>query len=134
MSQSQAEIGAPPVSSNGDDTSGGKSGSFAVAGIAGLLASACCIGPLVLASIGLGTIAAGIVTMFEPLRPVFILIALAALAFAGWKIYRRPVAACEPGAACTTPRTDRTYKTSFWVTALLVLALITFPYYIALFY
>lgn len=131
MSQSNAEIPAPPASGNTNDI---KSRSFAVAGIAGLLASACCIGPLVLASMGLGTIAAGIVAMFEPLRPVFILIAFAALGIVGWKIYRRPVTACEPGAACVVPRTGRTYEALFWVTAVVVLALITFPYYIALFY
>ena len=134
MSQSKAEIAALPASGNTDDTTARKSGSLAVAGIAGVLASACCIGPLVLAAIGLGTIAAGIVAVFEPLRPVFILIAVTALAFAGWRIYRRPVAACEPGIVFAAPRTDRTYRIMFWVIVLIVLALITFPYYIALFY
>lgn len=134
MSRSNAEIAAVPASGNTADTTGRKSGSLAVAGIAGVLASACCIGPLVLAAIGLGTISAGIVAMFEPLRSVFILIALAALAFAGWKIYRRPATTCEPGTACALPQKDRTYKTLFWIIALIVLALITFPYYIVLFY
>jgi len=105
-----------------------------LAGIAGVLASACCIGPLVLASIGLGSIVAGIVAAFEPLRPIFIVIALSALGFGGWKIYRRPVAACAPDSACALPQTDRIYRTVFWVIAFTVLALITFPYYIALFY
>lgn len=133
MSQSQVELG--PVSPGADGANTAKKpGSLAVAGIAGALASACCIGPLVLASIGLGTIAASVVTVFEPLRPVFILIALAALGFAGWKIYRRPAAACEPGAACTLPSSDRTYRILFWAIALIVLALIAFPYYVGLFY
>ena len=134
MSQGKAEIAPLPARGSTGNTSKRKSGSLAVAGVAGVFASACCIGPLVLASIGLGTVSAGIVAAFEPLRPVFILIALAALSFAGWKIYRRPGAACEPGAACTASRADRTYKTLFWVTAVVVLALIAFPYYIALFY
>jgi mercuric ion transport protein len=135
MSQSKAEIAPAPVGGNTGGSSGKKSGSLAVAGVAGVLASACCIGPLVLASIGLGSIAAGVAAAFEPLRPVFIVIALAALAFAGWKIYRRcPVAACEPGTTCALPQADRTYRTLFWVIALIVLALLTFPYYIAFFY
>ena len=107
---------------------------LAVSGISGLLASACCIGPLALASIGLGSLAGGMVAVFEPLRPVFVVIAFAALGFAGWKIYRRPVAACESGAACGRPYADRRYKTMFWIIALIVLALITFPYYVVLFY
>ena len=133
MSQSKVEI-ALPASRNTGDTSGTKSGTLVVAGIAGVLASACCIGPLVLASIGLGSIAAGVVSMFEPLRPVFIVIALAALGFAWWRIYRRPVAACEPDIACAVPHTDGIYKMMFWIVAVIVLALITFPYYIVLFY
>ncbi len=134
MSQSQIE--SAPLSANDStgNANGTKSGTLAAAGIAGAFASACCIGPFVLASIGLGGISAGIVATFEPLRPVFIVIALAALGFAGWKIYRRPAAACEPGRACTAPQTDRTYKTVFWVVAAIVLALIAFPYYVSFFY
>jgi mercuric ion transport protein len=131
MYQSNVESAAPPARADADQANRTRSGALAVAGISGVLASACCIGPLVLVSVGLGSLAAGIVAAFEPLRPVFIVIALAALAFAGWRIYRRPVAACEPGTACATPQSDRLYKTVFWVVAVIVLALITFPYYTA---
>jgi mercuric ion transport protein len=134
MSQSNVEIASLAASSESVNTNEKKSASLTVAGIAGVLASACCIGPLVLASIGLGTIAASVVAVFEPLRPVFILIAMAALGFAGWRTYRRPVAACELGTTCALPQKDRIYRALFWVIALIVLALITFPYYIALFY
>jgi len=134
LSQSSIESARLPASGNTGNTNGTKSGTLAVAGVAGVLASACCIGPLVLAAIGLGSIAASVVAAFEPLRPVFIAIALAALGFAWWKIYRRPVAACASGIACAAPRTDRIYKTVFWVVAAIVLTLLAFPYYIPLFY
>lgn len=134
MSQSNIESAPLPASGNAGNANAAKSGTLAVAGVFGMLASACCVGPLVLASIGLGSIAAGIVATFEPLRPVFIAVAFAALGFAWWKVYRRPVAECEPGAACGVPQTDRTYKTAFWVVTVIVLTLITFPYYAALFY
>ena len=133
MSQSKVESLSLPERTDANKAGGAKSG-LAVAGVAGAFASVCCIGPLVLVSIGLGSAAAGIVAVFEPLRPVFIAVALAALVFAGWKIYRRPVEACEPGAACAVPQTNRIYKTVFWVVAVIVLLLLTFPYYIALFY
>ena len=133
MSQSKVESLPLPGRTDANKAGGVKSG-LAVAGVAGAFASVCCIGPLVLVSIGLGGAAAGIVAAFEPLRPVFIVIALAALAFAGWKIYRRPVEVCEPGAACAVPQTNRSYKIVFWVVAAIVLLLLTFPYYIALFY
>jgi mercuric ion transport protein len=103
-----------------------------VASIAGLLASACCIGPFVLASIGLGAVAGGIMAVLEPLRPGFIVIALAALGFAGWKIHRRPVGECEAGTVCAVPQSDRTYRTVFWIVAAIVLALLAFPYYLPL--
>ena len=102
--------------------------------IAGLLASACCIGPLVLVSVGLGSTAAVLVEVFEPLRPVFIIIALAALGFSGWAIYRRPATACEPGTTCALTPADRTYRTVFWIIAAIVLALIASPYYLGYFY
>ena len=134
MSQSSIESAPLTASGNTGNANSTKSGTLAVAGISGVLASVCCIGPLVLVSIGLGGAAAGVVAAFEPLRPVFIVIAFAALAFAGWKIYRHPVAACAPGIACAVPQTDRIYKTVFWIVAAIVIALITFPYYAALFY
>jgi len=134
MLQSSLESAAPPASTEAGSANGKRSGALAVAGTAGVFASACCIGPLVLAAIGLGGAAAGVVAVFEPLRPVFIVIALAALGFAGWKIYRRPPMACEPGAACAQPPTDHIYKTAFWIVSAVVLALLASPYYIPLIY
>ena len=134
MSQSKLET-APLVASVDIDSTGdgAKPGTLALAGIAGVLASACCIGPLLLASIGLGSIAAGVAATFEPLRPVFVVVALAALGIAGWRIYHRPARACEPDAVCAAPRADRVYKPAFWVVAVIVLALLAFPYYVTLF-
>jgi len=113
MSQFKTESAPLAANENTGDANGVKSGTLAAAGIFGVLASACCIGPLVLVSIGLSGAAGGLVAAFTPLRPVFIVIALAALAFAGWKIYRRPVAECGPGSACAVPQTARIHKTVF---------------------
>ena len=51
--------------------------------IAGGLASACCIGPLVVVLLGLGSASAFIA--MEPYRPIFAAITLALIAWAGWK-------------------------------------------------
>jgi len=134
MSQFNIDSAPLPVGGNAGNANATKSGTLAVAGISGVLASACCIGPLVLASIGLGSIAAGVVATFEPLRPVFIVIALAALGFGWWRIYRRPDQACETGTACAVPQTDHIYKTAYWIVTAIVLASLAFPYYISLFF
>ncbi len=51
--------------------------------IAGFLASACCIGPLIVVLLGLGSASAFIA--MEPYRPVFAFITLALIGWAGWR-------------------------------------------------
>ena len=63
-----------------------ETGSLLTGGIAAVFASACCVGPLVLVGTGLGGAWLAYLTVFEPYRWIFIGIASAALAFAGWKI------------------------------------------------
>lgn len=75
---------------------------LAAGGIAAILASACCLGPLVLVSLGLGGAWIGNLTAPEPLRPVFVGAALAALFFAYRRIFR-PAAECKSGAVCARP-------------------------------
>jgi mercuric ion transport protein len=102
-------------------------------GIAALLAGACCLGPFVLVSIGFGGAWLANFQLLEPYRPLFIGIALAALGFAGWRIYR-PAAVCEPGTACAVPRVRRGYKIGFWIVAALLMLTLSFPYYASLLY
>jgi len=102
-------------------------------GVAALLAGACCLGPFVLVSIGLGGAWLSNFQLLEPYRPLLIAVALAALAFAGWRIYR-PAAQCAPGEVCAIPRIKRGYKIGFWIVAGLLLTTLTFPYYASLLY
>jgi mercuric ion transport protein len=96
-------------------------------GIAALLAGACCVAPLALVSVGLSGAWLANFQLFEPYRPVFIAIALAALGFAGWRIYR-PLPACEAGQTCAMPQVRRGYKIGFWMVAALLLAMVGVPY------
>ena len=102
-------------------------------GVAAILASACCLGPLVLVSLGISGAWIGNLTVLEPYRPIFIGIALIALIFAARSIYR-PAHACKPGEVCAIPRTRRVYKVLFWVCAALVLVAIAYPYVVRFFY
>ena len=104
--------------------------------LAAIGASICCLGPLVLVSVGVSGAWISNLSALEPYRPVFIGIALAFMAFAYRKIFvTAPSAeACEPGTLCAVPATNKVYKSLFWVVSALVLLALAFPYFIPLFY
>lgn len=108
-------------------------GSLAVGGLAAILASACCLGPLVLVALGVSGAWIGNLTKLEPFRLYFIGVALAAMFLAYRRIYR-PAAACVPGEVCAIPQVNATYKIIFWVVAALILVALGFPYVLSLFY
>ncbi len=105
---------------------------LAAGGLAALLAGACCLGPLVLVTLGFGGAWLSNLQLFEPYQPLFVAVALAALGWAGWRIYRP--AACEPGEACAVPWVRRTYRIVFWLVAALLLVVLVFPYIASYFY
>jgi len=108
-------------------------GALAAGGLAAILASACCLGPLVLVTIGVSGAWIANLSLLEPYRPIFIGVALVALFFAGRRIFR-PIEACKPGEVCAIPRVRATYKLIFWIVAALVLVALSFPYVVPLFY
>ncbi len=71
-------------------------GALAAGGLAAILASTCCLGPLVLVARGFSGAWIGDLTVLEPYRPIFIGAALIALAFA-WRRIFRPAHALQIG-------------------------------------
>ena len=112
---------------------GNGSGALFVGGLAAILASTCCLGPLVLVALGLSGAWIGNLTRLEPYRPFFIAAALVALFFAGRHIFR-PAQTCNPGEVCAVPRTRRIYKVLFVTVCVLVVIALAFPYVVKLFY
>lgn len=106
---------------------------LAVGGLAAILASTCCLGPLVLVLLGFSGAWIGNLTMLEPYRPIFIAVAVGLLFLAYRRIFR-PAAACKPGELCAIPQVRTTYKVVFWVVVVLVLIALAFPYLLPLFY
>ena len=102
-------------------------------GVAAILASTCCLGPLVLVSLGISGAWIGNLTVLEPYRPIFIAAALIGLFFAARSIFR-PAHACGPGGVCAIPKTRRIYKVMFWVCTALVVVAIAYPYVARFFY
>jgi mercuric ion transport protein len=102
-------------------------------GVAAILASTCCLGPLVLVMLGVSGAWISNLTVLEPYRPLFIGAAIAALFFA-WRRIFRPAPACKPGEVCAVPQVRTAYKMIFWGVAALVLIALAFPYVLPLFY
>lgn len=102
-------------------------------GLAAILASTCCLGPLVLLMLGFSGAWIGNLTALEPYRPVFVVVAVLALLFAYRQIFR-PAVACRPGEVCAVPQVHTTYKALFGLVAALTLIAVGFPFVAPLFY
>lgn len=122
---------APPKRTVGSDraTFAASAGSI----LSAFLASACCVGPLIFALLGLG--GAGLLVKFEPYRPYFMAITFALLGTGFYFTYRRPrtsasAASGADGAACDcpAPRTNRAGRMMLWVATVLVVGFLVFPY------
>ena len=107
--------------------------SLLAGGVAAILASTCCLGPLLLVTLGFSGAWIGNLTVLEPYRPAFIGFALVALAFAYRGIFR-PARGCNPGEVCAVPQVKKLYKGIFWTVAALVVVAIVFPYVLPFFY
>lgn len=94
--------------------------------ISGVLASICCLGPIVFAVLGIG--GAGFILKFEQFRPVFIVVAVLFLATAFYYTYKKKSAAhCEPGTLCANPKSDTMNKVVLWIATVFVAFFIFFP-------
>lgn len=101
-------------------------------GIAALLASVCCLGPLALVFLGISGAWIGNLSAMEPYRPFFLGAAMVAMVFAYRRIFR-PAEDCKPGEVCALPKVRRGYQAMFWFVAVLVLIALAFPYVLPLF-
>lgn len=102
-------------------------------GLAAILASTCCLGPLVLITLGFSGAWIANLTVLEPYRPILIGVAVVALFYA-WRRIWRPATACAPGEICAVPQVNRTYKLLFGAVVVLVSAAVGFPYIARWFY
>lgn len=96
--------------------------------LAALVASLCCIGPIVAALLGLGAFSAA--AGFEMLRS-YLLVLTALLLGAGFYLtYRRREVRCEDG-TCKVQRANRTSKILLWIVTALAIGLAALPYWSA---
>lgn len=101
-------------------------GALLTGGLVAILASTCCLGPLVLLTLGVSGAWISQLTLLEPYQPLFISAAIVALFFAYRRIWR-PATDCAPGQVCELPSANRSYKLIFWIVVGLVILALGFP-------
>ena len=104
-------------------------GLMAVGGLLGaLVASSCCLLPLVLFGLGVSGAWIGNLTQLAPYQPFFIAATLACLGYGYWLVYRSSKVACAGGAACARPLSNRLVQLGLIVATALVIAAIGFDF------
>ena len=102
-----------------------ESASIAAGAISALGASVCCVLPLALVAIGVGGAWVAQLRSLERFYPVFVGLAIAAFAYAFYRLYLR-AAPCDGESSCS-PATRRNQRIAFWATLIAAKALILFP-------
>jgi mercuric ion transport protein len=100
--------------------------------LAAIGASICCVGPLLLLSLGIGGAWMSVLTSMESVRPPFILLTLVLVGLGYRKLYVLPDS-CEAGATCALPENKHKQRIIFWIGAVLALLLLAFPWYAPIF-
>ena len=108
---------------------------FATGGIVGaILASTCCIVPLVLVVLGSGGAWVGTLTSLEPYQPYFLALAAVFLGLGFWHVYFRKTPACEDDSYCARPSSSIVTKTVLWSATVLIILTATMGWWAPLFY
>jgi mercuric ion transport protein len=89
-------------------------------------ASVCCVGPLVLLTLGVGGAWVSNLTALEPIRPVLIGMTFVFLGLAFRRLYLLPQV-CAPDTACAQPATLPRQRMVFWVATVTLLILLAIP-------
>ena len=108
-------------------------GSLVAGALAGIGASVCCVGPLALLTFGVGGVWIGNLTAMEPMRPLFVGVAVLFVAQAFRRLYLVPQV-CEPGTPCADPRTLKRQRLVFWLVVVALVSLLAVPWAAPLLY
>lgn len=124
-----AEVIGKAVDNDSQELSSGMNkGTLVGSIIAGIAASTCCLGPLVLLILGISGSWIGNLSALEPYRPIFIGITLIFLGLAFRKLYLSPQA-CAIDKPCAQPANLRKQRITFWIVSAFVLIVMSFPWY-----
>lgn len=93
-----------------------------------LAASACCVVPLLLFSLGIGGAWIANLTALAPYKPLFVAATAALLGYGFYAVYWKPKRACATDAACAKPLPNRLVKLGLWIASVLIVIAFAFDY------
>lgn len=107
--------------------------SLVAGALASLGATACCLGPLLLVTLGIGGVWVSGLRALEPFRLVFIGVGVLFFGMAFHRLYIVP-RRCATGETCAVPATLVRQKIAFWILLIIAAAMLLFPLYARWFY
>ncbi|PWE29842.1 mercury transporter MerT [Maritimibacter sp. 55A14] len=108
---------------------------YAAGGLIGaVLASSCCIAPLVLLTLGVSGAWIGNLTALEPYKPYFAAVTLVFIGLGFHQVYVKPKKACAEDSYCARPQSSIITQTALWIGTALVILALTINWWAPLFY
>jgi len=108
---------------------------FAAGGVIGaVLASSCCIAPLLLLALGVSGAWIGDLTALAPFKPVFLGVALVFIGLGSRQVYSNAKPTCEDGSYCAKPHSAAVTKAALWIATVLVLLAASIDWWAPLLY
>ena len=102
--------------------------------VGAIVASSCCILPLVLVTLGISGAWIGNLTALEPYKPYTLGVTALLLAGGFWHVYFRPKKACTDGSYCARPNSAKITKTVLWLATVIAVLAATISYWVPIFY
>jgi mercuric ion transport protein len=125
-----SEAYEPPEKTGGD-----RKRWYAAGGLIGaVLASSCCIAPLVLLTLGVSGAWIGNLTALEPYKPYFATAALIFIGLGFYQVYVKPKKACADDSYCARPQSSHFTQMALWIGTALVILALTINWWAPLFY
>lgn len=99
---------------------------FASGGVIGaILASSCCILPLLFVMLGISGAWIGSLTALLPYKPLFAGVALVFIGLGFWQVYFKTKPACDEDSYCARPQSSLITKSTLWISSAVVLLSLT---------
>lgn len=113
-----------------DDLTVRKQSIFASGGVIGaILASSCCILPLLFVVLGISGAWIGSLTALLPYKPIFAGIALVFIGLGFWQVYFKTKPACDEDSYCARPQSSIITKCALWLSSVVVVLSLTIDWW-----